>query len=401
MRLRAASSALALAIALVPAVAATQPQSHGFKVLYSFTNGADGTHPWAGLVLDAAGNLYGTTQQGGASGYGTVFTLDKTGTETVLYSFTGGTDGANPIAGLVRDTAGNLYGTTEYGGDLTCGDGYGCGTVFVVDKSGNETVLYSFTGTGGDGADPAAGLVRDSQGNLYGTTQAGGASGYGTVFMLDKTGTETVLYSFTGTGGDGAYPYAGLVRDSRGNLYGTTYAGGTSDSGTVFVLGKTGKETVLYSFSGAPDGAYPLYGSLLRDWKGNLYGTTEEGGVYGYGSVFKLARTGKETVLYSFTGSGEDGAYPYAGLVRDAKGNLHGTTYELGGWPRYGTVFKLGTTGTEKVLHHFTGGNDGAHPCAGLILDAKGNLYGTAWGGGIHFSCGYDEGCGTVFELTP
>jgi uncharacterized repeat protein (TIGR03803 family) len=383
-RFRAGSIALPIAIVLVSAVfAARSAQAQTFTVLYAFTGGADGASPWAGLIRDGAGNLYGTTPYGGASGYGTVFMLNKSGKETVLYSFAY-SDGAWPYAGLIRDAAGNLYGVATGGG----GSGYG--TAFKVAKTGKETTLYTFSGA--DGATPFAGLVQDAAGNLYGTTSTGGASSVGTAFKLAKTGKETVLHSFTGTGGDGSYPEAGLVRDANGNLYGTTVSGGASVYGTVFELNKTGKETVLYSFSGGTDGGYPLYGYLVRDAAGNLYGTTELCGAWGVGTVFKLDKTGKETVLYSFT-EGADGGYPLAGLVRDAKGNLYGTT-ESGGASDYGTVFKVDSTGKETVLHSFNGSTDGGSPYAGLLRDAKGNFYGTTSTGGA-------SGYGTVFKLTP
>ena len=331
-RLRAVSIALALATVLVPAVVGTGlAEAQTFTVLHSFTGYPDGEWPYAGLVQDAAGNLYGTTVWGGASDVGTVFKLAKTGEETVLHSFSGYPDGQYPFAGLVQDAAGSLYGTTEEGGA-------GAGTVFEVDKSGKETVLYSFTGTGGDGAYPWAGLTRDAKGNLYGTTDDGGAHGFGTVFELGKAGKEAVLYSFGGVYGE--YPFAGLVRDAAGNLYGTTYEGGVYDYGTVFRLGKTGKETVLHSFdNNGSDGVSPLDGYLVVDAAGNLYGTTGYGGTSGYGTVFKLNKAGKETVLHSFTG-GADGEGPSAGLVRDGKGNLYGTA-SWGGAYGYGTVFEL------------------------------------------------------------
>jgi uncharacterized repeat protein (TIGR03803 family) len=252
-------------------------------------------------------------------------------TFTVLYSFNGGTDGAQPHAGLVRDAAGNLYGTTIRGGG-----GSNLGTVFKLDTTGAETVLYSFTGFP-DGAKPRAGLVLDAAGNLYGTTYHGGASDLGTVFRLDTTGAETVLHSFSGR--DGQNPYAGLVRDAAGNFYGTTQnGGGDFAAGTVFKLDTTGKETVLHSFTGGSDGANP-YAGLIRDAAGNFYATTFTGGAYGFGTVFKLDATGNETVLYSFTG-GADGGHSRAGLIRDAAGNLYGTT-GLGGAFSLGTVFKL------------------------------------------------------------
>jgi uncharacterized repeat protein (TIGR03803 family) len=203
----------------------------------------------------------------------------------VLYSFIGGNDGKYPEAGVIQDAKGNLYGTTSYGG-ASC---Y-CGTVFVLDTHGTETLLHSFAG-GTDGVDPYAGLLMDAKGNLYGTTSEGGTSGYGAVFKLTKAGKETVLYSFCPEGypctDDGASPYAGLVMDAKGNFYGTTGSGGTSGYGTVFKLSKSGKESVLYSFTGL-DGENPYLGFLLMDAKGNLYGTTSYGGSDGYGTVWKL-----------------------------------------------------------------------------------------------------------------
>jgi uncharacterized repeat protein (TIGR03803 family) len=239
----------------------------------------------------------------------------------------------------VRDTLGNFYGTTVNGGV------YDRGTVFKLDTTGMETVLYSFSGT--DGAIPDTSLVRDTQGNLYGTTGNGGAYNLGTVFKVDATGNETVLHSFTGTGGDGANTFAGLVRDAPGNLYGTTAFGGDLSHcngrgcGIVFKVDKTGKETVLYSFTG-PDGALPTAG-LVRDAQGSLYGATGEGGASNQGVVFRLDLTGKVTVLYSFTEMGGDGSLPAATLLQDAHGNLYGTTTwgGLGGISGHGTVFKL------------------------------------------------------------
>jgi uncharacterized repeat protein (TIGR03803 family) len=214
-------------------------------------------------------------------------------TLTVLHSFTGGNDGAYPFAGLIADKTGDLYGTASAGGFNHAP--YGYGTVFKLDTTGEVTVLHSFTFRP-DGAFPVAGLIRDKEGNLYGTTESGGAPGcFGTVFKVDATGKETVLHSFPGTP-DGLLPLAGLIMDKEGNLYGTTYDGGDSGVGTVFKLGVTGKETVLYSFTGGADGGFPL-ASLVRDKEGNLYATTFLGGDYGFGTVFKLDTTGKETVL--------------------------------------------------------------------------------------------------------
>ena len=395
----------ALAVVIGLAVfASPSAEAQTLTVLYNFAGSPDGSAPVAGLVRDAAGNLYGTTSVGGNNN-GTVFEVSSQGTETILHTFRGKPDGSQPWAGLVRDAQGNLYGTTAYGG------AFNFGTVFKVTPAGKERVLYSFTGAP-DGATPFAGLIRDSAGNLYGTTSyggsgtcTGGGQGCGTVFKLSASGTETVLHSFAG-GTDGERPMAGLVRDSAGNLYGTTAAGGganCSDSsvngcGTVFRLSNTGVETVLHSFAGYPTDGESPYAGLIIGAKGNLYGTTVMGGAHGYGTVFKLTQAGKETLLYSFTGIGNDGISPSAGVVRNG-GNIYGTTQAGGGTgcagDGCGTVFKLTNTGTETVLCAFEVGNDAAVPFAGLILDPAGNLYGTTSNGGTA------GGPGTVFKLTP
>jgi uncharacterized repeat protein (TIGR03803 family) len=249
-------------------------------VLHNFTSGADGGIPYGGVIRDSAGNLYGTTSQGGASGAGVVFKIDTSGNETVLYSFTGGADGGFPLGGVIRDAAGTLYGTTNGGGAS------GAGVVFKVDTSGNETVLYSFTG-GADGGFPIAGVIRDSAGNFYGTTNGGGASGVGVVFKVDTSGNETALYSFTG-GADGGYPvWVTLARDSAGNLYGSTSGGGASGVGVVFKVSAAGQETVLHSFTGGPDGGSP-YAGVVFGPDGHLYGTTRFGGQTNAGVVYEI-----------------------------------------------------------------------------------------------------------------
>jgi uncharacterized repeat protein (TIGR03803 family) len=342
--------------------------SYGKQVwLYSF-DGPNGSSPSAGLLRNAAGSLFGTTVEGGkstkvcggiqASGCGVVFNLDKMGKEAVLHKFTGNPDGYFPEALLVEDSAGNLYGTTVAGGV------HGSGTVFKIDKTGKETVLHNFAGKP-DGALPYPGVIRDAAGNLYGVTSDGGTGtacdfGCGTVFEVDTTGKETILHDFD-RGADGADPDSVLLFDSQGNLYGTTAAGGNGECGgtgcgTVFELspqpGGSWKETVLYAFcslSGCADGEAPGTGPLVRDAHGNLYGTTYFGGAHrncngdACGVVFRLDTSGKETVLYSFTG-GAGGAFPLAGLVMDATGALYGTT-QGGGDPSCidgcGTVFKI------------------------------------------------------------
>jgi uncharacterized repeat protein (TIGR03803 family) len=238
-------------------------------------------------------------------------------------------------------------------------------------------------------------MVRDLQHNLYGTTSGfNGAYGNGAIFEVSPTGVLTILYQFSG-GADGSNPNS-VVHDTEGNLYGTTYGGGASGYGTVFELTPNGKKTVLHSFTGGTDGSYPAAG-LLRYSTGDLYGTTTGGG-NGYGTVFKVTKTGVETVLYSFTG-GADGYYPVAALVRDANGNLYGTTV-FGGTHGDGTVFKVTKTGVETVLYSFTGGADGNEPDAGVVFDKQGNLFGTTVNGGIANSHCLD-GCGVVFKIVP
>ena len=349
-------------------------------VLYNFTGGADGGNPQAGVIGDSAGNLYGTTFEGGRAGWGVVYKLDGAGHQTVLHSFTGGADGGYPAAGVIRDSAGNLYGTTVNGGA-------GFGVVYKLDTAGHEKVLYSFTG-GADGGDPLAGVIHDSAGNLYGTTNAGGTGFAGAVYKLDGAGHETLLHSFTG-GADGGQPYAGVILDSAGNLYGTTYFGGTADWGVVYKLDASGQETVLYNFTGGADGGYPAAG-VIRDPAGNLYGTTYAGGAGISGVVYELDTSGQETALYSFT-NGADGGYTTAGVVRDSAGNLYGTT-GYGGAANVGVVFKLDASGQETVLYGFPGAAAGSYPDAGVMRDPTGNLYGTTYDGGA-------ANAGVVYKL--
>jgi uncharacterized repeat protein (TIGR03803 family) len=391
IRLQWCTYALAFTAGPTAAVVATpSAQAQTYTVIHTFTGSpTDGANPYGNLLRDPKGNFYGTTFGGGASGAGTVFKVGNKGKESVSYNFIGGADGAGPAAGLVMDARGNLYGTTLAGGS------HGFGTVFKVNSKGKEIVLYSFIG-GKDGAGPAAGLVMDTKGNFYGTTFAGGAFSAGTVFKVNSKGKEIVLYSFTG-GTDGSIPFAGLVLDAKGNLYGTTYEGGKSGLGTVFRVAKNGKEMVMHSFEGS-DGELPGAG-LMLDAKGNLYGTTSAGGGTGCGgggcgTVFKVDDKGKASTLYRFLGGTDDGASPLSGLVRDARGNLYGTTTGGGGVVSAGTLFKVNDKGKETVLYSFTGGTDGASPQAGLVMDAKGNLYGTT-------SKGAASNSGTAFKITP
>jgi uncharacterized repeat protein (TIGR03803 family) len=392
IRLQSAMVALVLTMLfLLGGVATQSAEAQTFTLLYRFGGANDGLDPTASLVRDAAGDLYGTTSAGlGTSAYGTVFKLDASGKETILYAFTGGTDGATPYGGLVRDAAGNLYGTTLYGGKGKCTGGLypGCGTVFKVNKAGKETVLHSFT-NGADGGFPQAGLIRDAAGNFYGTAQSGGRIsslcpyGCGTVFELalgsNRRWKATVLHTFSNTP-DGASPISGLVMDAAGNLYGTTQAGGTAYYGTVFRLSKSGKMTILHSFSGLPDGRQP-YAGVVRDTAGNLYGTTGFGGSGDYGAVFEVTKTGHEAILYSFPEFYGDGDWLVAGLALDSAGNLYGATMQ--GGAEWGILFKLDKTGKETILHTFNGQADGDSPAAALIGDGAGNFYGTNEGGAV------------------
>jgi len=382
-------SALAVAVMLVFGVAASHPaQAVTFKTLYDFTGASDGGYPYTSLIRDSTGNLYGTTYTGGASGNGTVFKLSKTSKETVVYSFTGGADGGSPLVGVIRDAAGNLYGTTELGGSI------GVGTVYKVSKGGKETVLYSFTG-GTDGCYPVGGLLRDSAGNLYGTAEECGPFGVGTIFKLSKSGTFTLLYGFGGAP-DGAYPaFTTLLRDKTGTIYGVTEEGGVDNSGTVYELHKNGKVKVLYSFTGGTDGC-DIFGNPIMDKAGNFYGTANACGSGHVGIVWKVSRTGKETILHTFQGGSSDGAEPVGGVLLDAKGNLYGTTYQ-GGSANLGTVYELSKKGTLTLLHTFSG-PDGDYLYSGVIQDSTGSLYGTSLYGGSGQGC--RNGCGTVWKIT-
>jgi len=274
--------------------------------------------------------------------------------------------------------------------------------VFKIDRLGNQTTLYGFKG-GADGKLPIGSLVRDKDGNLYGETERGGTFNSGTVFELTASGSEIVLYTFTG-GADGGSPYGGLVRDSKGNLYGTT-GGGGNGYGTVFKVTPSGSEKVLYSFLGGTDGKFSKWG-LVRDSKGNLYGTTQVGGAFDNGVVFKVTPTGSETVLYSFASTPEGFRGPNARLILGKDGNLYGTSPSGGSCQTLGdcgVVFQVTMDGIERVLYSFADSPDGSGPSSRLFRDAKGTIYGTTTSGGNHL-CGNPNGhsgCGVVFKLVP
>jgi uncharacterized repeat protein (TIGR03803 family) len=399
-------------LASIPSPAAAQT----YKVLHTFTGAPkDGQWPVGALARDAVGNLYGATREGGpgtcANGQfscGTVFMLTKTGKEVGVFSFTG-QDGDAPGAGLFRDSAGNLYGTTTFGGPHSCGPDEGCGTLFQLNSRGSKIRYYSFDGQNGEF--PESPLIEFS-GSLYGTTPDGGALGLGTVYKINTVGKETVLHSFE-DGADGCDPSPGVTADSKGNLYGVTVLGGSGGScndgdGTAYELDTAGNFIPLITFGG--EGSYPD-SPLIFDPQGNLYGVAGAGGSSngcsgGCGTLYELSPnngTWSGRRVYSFCSlpNCADGSEPGGSIVRDNNtGNIYGITV-FGGAYGYGTVFKLDANGNETVLYSFMGGSDGANPEGGLAMDASGNLYGvTPVGGDI--SCDISlGGCGVVFELTP
>ncbi len=416
--------AMALEIAFSLLVLAAPAQGQTYSIIHNFAGGGDGVNPSAKLIIDRAGNLYGTTRSAGFPQAGTVFKLSNENglwNLTSLYVFSGYEDGANPYAPVIISSDGTLYGTTNAGGDINLCDGFGCGVVYSVPISfcGNmvcrktdlvwkPTVISTFepSDDNDDGASPKAGLTFDQAGNLYGTTSGGGSAGSGTVYELSPSHegwTRKTIYSFTGVDGDGWDPISSLVFDQAGNLYGTTNRGGSRAAGIVYELTPSQNgwtETVLYSFIGDSDGRYPQ-GGVIFDQAGNLYGTTWIGGDGGNGTVFKLSPSQNGwilTTLYSFS----DGGGPLGDLAIDAAGNLYGTT-NMGGLYCRGSVFKLTPNGdnwTYTLLHSFiydVDGQDGQFPYAGVTLDANGNIFGTTYLGGT----GYGGGDGIVYEITP
>jgi uncharacterized repeat protein (TIGR03803 family) len=427
---------LAITFSLAVRAQAQRPDAPTEKIIRDFPiDSLAPNSPSGGLISDAAGNFYGVTSGGGSKqgsnglGFGTVFEMSPTaegGWKTkVLYKFKEGTDGQEPIGGLVMDSSGNLYGTTQYGGTNMCTDdfdNFSCGTIFELSPNGSggwsEKILYNFSQN--DGYAPISSMVMDAAGNLYGTTGAGGAEGDAlalarTAFELRHSGGTwiySLLHSFGLDGtDDGAGPSGPLVWDKAGNLYGETVAGGgtaSHNSGTIFELSKTSNgwnEKILFVFNSDGTGASGLQpnGGLIFDSAGNLYGTTYAGGIgYGFGTVFELTPmsggTWHETVLHSFLSNGNNEANPAAGLTLDSAGNLYGTTY-FGGSAQAGNAFVLKPSAngawTYLVMHTFQGyPTDGQGPNSSLFLDSKGNLYGTTANGG-------PGGGGTVFEIRP
>lgn len=354
------------------------------QVLHAF--GSNPRNPQAGLVQASDGNFYGVTVFGGNEGEnGTVYRMTPGGALTSIFSFNGSMNGARPWASLVQGRDGNLYGTTVAGGPSDFG------TIFKISLGGTFTSLFSFRGTNGSG--PAAALVQGSDGSFYGTTQFGGiGTDNGTVFKITSNGVFTLLFSFPSNGRSGSSPMASLIQSANGNFHGTTAFGGASgDNGTVFRITPAGAFTSLLSFSGA-NGSVPAAG-LVIGTDGNFYGTTQFGGTTDNGTVFRFTPTGTLTPLYSFRGP--DGNYPVAGLTRGTDGNFYGTTSGdrtfPGGTNTFGTVFRITPAGALATLAIFNGAN-GASPTAGLALGTDGNFYGTTYEGGA-------GGGGTIFRL--
>jgi uncharacterized repeat protein (TIGR03803 family) len=381
------------------------------KVIYSFSGGPDGQYPDTDLVMDKAGNIYGTAVQGGNHNIGAVWELSPSQggwTETTLYSFTGGRDGGQPYKGVTLGPDGSIYGTAVVGGKGgACEDG--CGVVYRLTNSGGkwkQSVIHNFTGPDGQG--PGAGVTFDKKGNLYGMTPTGGPNGFGVIYRLkprpDGTWKFTIIHAFTG-GNDGVTGSAGrMILDKAGNLYGTATVGGKHGDGTVFKLKHTPTGwtlKTLYAFKGEPDGAFP-YSGVIFDKAGNLYGVTYYDGEHEVGAVYQLSpQPGggwKERVLHSF-GDGPDGGSSTATLVFDNAGNLYGTTSEGGDAEcNCGTIFKLtpgdNGTWTESTEYRFTGNPDAGVAYNGMVKDAAGNLYGVTVHGGNH-------NAGAVFQFVP
>ncbi len=409
MKTVSAKTLSGLLVLLLLCVSAAQAATNG-KVVFSFSGGPDGGDPAGEIVFDHAGNAYGTTVVGGSFSCGTVFQLTPVAggfQETVLYNFSCGFDGKNPYGGVTLDSSGNLYGTTVAGGSGGICAGDGCGTVYELTKSGStwtESVLYNFTG-GDDGFGPGGGLVFDKFGNLYGTTPDGGSGFNGVVYQLVPAGngqwTQNVLHAFTGGSDGGVGSLGRLLLDSSGNLYGVTELGGAQQAGTAYRLSKSNGQvtfTTLYAFQGQPDAGSP-YGGFALGPDGNLYGTTYFGGTSGNGTIFRLEPQHgfKETVVYSFNG-GSDGASPTSTPAFDSHHNLYVTT-SAGGNPSCdcGAVIEVSPSPggvKETVLHGFLSTFDGGNPYYGLNPDAAGNLFSTTATAGV-------KGDGIIFSFTP
>ena len=386
----------AFAVFMLCAMTAIPLLAQNFTTLFRFDD-RDGEYPVGTLVQSTDGNLYGTTPRGGATGYGTFFSITPSGTLTTLYNFNG-TDSPIPQGGLVQAANGDFYGTSW-------GGAYNQGTVFKITASGALTTLYNFCARVGcpDGAAPGAGLAQAANGDFYGTTTSGGAYNFGAVFKITPNGKLTTLHSFCSQSGctDGRLPLARLVQATNGDFYGTTEEGGANDAGTVFEISPDGTLKNLWSLGGT-FGEQPTAG-VIQGTGGNFYGTTEYGGAYGDGTIFKIA-SGTLTTLYSFCSQGvyptcADGSNPEAGLVQGTDGDFYGTT-DLAGIYNVGAIFKITAGGELTTLYSFCSSQswcrDGERPTGGLVQDTNGEFFGTTNSGGV--AC--FTGCGTIFSLS-
>jgi uncharacterized repeat protein (TIGR03803 family) len=402
LRLRTA----ALAILAATALTSSTSWASSTNVIYSFGGGTDGEYTDTDLVLDSAGNIYGTSVLGGDFGSGTVFQVTPTGKHSVLYSFTGGVDGGEPYKGVTFDSQGNLYGTAVTGGSGGCEGG--CGVVYKLTKSNGkwqQTVIHAFNGN--DGSGPGSGVTFDKYGNLFGMAPTGGPYGAGVIYVMQPSGSGqwrfSVVHAFTG-GNDGGGGSAGRLLIWNGRVYGVTTTGGANAKGTAFELtyvsGATVSFRTLYAFKGQPDAGFP-YGGLAVDGAGNFYGTTYYDGANDLGSVYELISDGKgnwtEKVLYSFKG-GQDGSSSISNVVIDSLGNLFGTTSEGGASCGCGVIFKLTPDGrgnwTESVPYRFQGAPDAAFAYNGMVAGKGGAMYGATVHGGLS-----DDG--TIYIFKP
>jgi uncharacterized repeat protein (TIGR03803 family) len=397
-RMLAIGAATSLLITAAWAASAT-------KLVYSFGGSADGEYTDTELVRDSAGNLYGTSVQGGVFGGGTVFQVTPAGVHTVLYDFTGGADGGEPYKGVTLDAEGNLYGTAVTGGGGLCEGG--CGVVYKLSNSGgtwNQTVIHTFTGS--DGSGPGSPVAIDKNGDVFGTTPTGGANGIGVVYQLREDAGAwkfRVIHTFTGGDDGGGGSASRLLIDAAGSLFGVCTVGGANGFGTVFEMSLHQAQwqlTTLYAFKDSPDGALP-YGGLIADKAGNFYGTTYYAGANDLGTVYQLTKINgawTERVLYSFQG-GSDGGSPISTLVADAAGNLYGTTSEGGAAAcGCGTIFKMSRDSTgkwsETVAYRFPGTPQPGFAYNGLVADPSGIFYGAT----VHGGSGND---GAIYKFRP
>jgi uncharacterized repeat protein (TIGR03803 family) len=407
----------AIILSAVVTLFAAAASAQTFTVLHSFTGSPDGANPIAPVLIDGAGNLYGTTFFGGSLTNGTIYKIDRAGNETIELNFDFIPGGGFPGGALIMDAKGDIYGTAEEGKG-------GAGVAYELTHGGKERVLFSFQGglNNQNPKSPDGGFAMDAAGNLYGTTIGGGISACsrsgdpycGTIFKLTQEGKLTVLHNFTGKS-DGGAPMSTLIMDAAGDLYGTTYVGGDLNCmlqgqqgcGVIFKLDSTGTFSVLHAFHGGADGAFPLGGGagLTVDAAGNFYGSAGyagtfggQCGIYGCGTIFKIDATGTFSVLHSFSSNGTEGETPNAGLAIDSEGNLYGTAQTGGANANnnFGTIFEVSPAGKLTALYSFTGLADGANPFAGLFRDSQGNLYGTTYQAfGFHYQDG------AVFKFTP